>query len=186
LEANAAIVAKARRLESEIADWTLLAMGLRGVIDLVIESSGPGIAALANQLLTDAYGPRFSVRIVTQREQANGRLIECFDISVIDAESGMESSILQKSGGESVWLDKALADAVGLYHQEAAGMNYQVLFADEAEDGLTAERKMQYYSMDRSALALGGYQRKYFISHNPDAWDLADHVIDLAQFLEAA
>jgi exonuclease SbcC len=151
-------------------------------VDLVIENSGPSIASLANQLLTDAYGPRFSVRIVTQREQANGRLIECFDISVIDAESGLESSILQKSGGESCWLDKALTDAVGLFHQESAGINFDTLFSDEVEDGLTADRKMQFYRMDRAALELGGYSRKYFISHNPDAWDLADWVIDLANY----
>lgn len=184
LTAGEATIAKARMLEAEIADWTLLGMGLRGVIDLSIEDAGPGIAALANRLLTDAYGPRFSVRIVTQREQANGRTVETFDISVIDAESGMESSIVQKSGGESVWLDKALTDAVGLYHQDAAGVHYETLFADEAEDGLTAERKLQFYRMDRAALELGGYRRKYFVSHNPDAWSFADHVIDLAQFRE--
>jgi hypothetical protein len=32
--------------------------------------------------------------------------------------------------------------------------------------------------MDRAALELGGYQRKFFISHNPEAWALADVVID--------
>lgn len=182
LDQGAATLAKATALESEIADWTLLALGLRGVIDLSIEDAGPGIAALANRLLTDAYGPRFSVRIVTQHEQANGVVRETFDISVLDAESGLESSVLQKSGGESVWLDKALTDAVALYHQEAAGRHYECLFADEAEDGLTQERKQQFYCMDRAALELGRYQRKFFISHNPDAWALADHVIDLAAY----
>jgi exonuclease SbcC len=152
------------------------------VIDLSIEDAGPSIAATANRLLADAYGPRFSVRIVTQRDQANGRTVETFDISVIDADSGMESSILQKSGGEAVWIDKALTDAVGLYHLEAAGVHYDTLFADESEDGLTQERKAQFYRMDRAALAAGGYQRKYFVSHNPDAWAYADHVIDLAQY----
>ena len=180
------ITSRARALESEIADWTLLCLGLRGVIDLSIEDAGPGIASLANQLLTEAYGPRFSVRIVTQREQANGVTRECFDISVLDAESGLESSILQKSGGESVWIDKALTDAVGLYHQESAGQHYECLFADEAEDGLTQERKTQFYQMDRAALAMGGYRRKYFISHNPEAWAMADHVINLASYLMAA
>ncbi|WPL15002.1 hypothetical protein Thiosp_04864 [Thiorhodovibrio litoralis] len=31
-----------------------------------------------------------------------------------------------------------------------------------------------------AALALGGYQRKCFISHNPEAWALADVVLDTA------
>lgn len=179
-----AIIERVRHLEAEIADWTLLGLGLRGVIDLSIEDAGPGIAALANRLLTEAYGPRFSVRIVTQREQTNGVTKETFDISVIDADSGIESSLLRKSGGEMVWIDKALTDAVGLYHQDSAGQHYECLFADEAEDGLTQERKAQFYRMDRAALALGGYQRKYFISHNPDAWAQADHVINLADYKE--
>ena len=179
IDKGAAIIARSKELEAEIADWTLLGIGLRGVIDLSIEDAGPGIASLANRLLTDAYGPRFSVRIVTQRTQNNGVTKETFDISVIDADSGIESSLLRKSGGEMVWIDKALTDAVGLYHQESAGQHYECLFADEAEDGLTQERKAQFYAMDRAALALGGYRRKFSISHNPEAWAMADHVIDL-------
>ena len=34
--------------------------------------------------------------------------------------------------------------------------------------------------MDRAALELGGYRRKFFISHNPEAWALADVVLDTA------
>ena len=103
-----------------------------------------------------------------------------FDISVLDAETGLESSVLHKSGGEQVWVDKALTDAVALYHQESAGQHYECLFADEAEDGLTQERKQQFYRMDRAALALGGYHRKFFFSHNPEAWALADVVMEMA------
>lgn len=170
------------RLNDEIADWSLLSMALRGVIDLSIEDAGPAISALANQLLNSAYGPRFTTRIVTQRQQTNGRLVETFDISVIDADSGIESSFTKKSGGESVWLDKAMRDAVGLYHQDAAGVHYESLFADEAEDGLTEERKLQFYRMDRAALEMGGYRRKFFVSHTPAAWEMADYVIDLGRY----
>lgn len=170
---------KNQALGDSIANWKMLAVSLQGVIDLSIEDAGPSISAKANDLLTQAYGPRFSVRIVTQREQANGKLVETFDIFVMDSETGMESSILRKSGGEGVWLDKALTDAVGLFHQEASGMEYECLFADEAEDGLTAERKQMFYRMDRAALESGGYKRKFFVSHNPEAWSMADAVIRL-------
>lgn len=179
IESGSEIHKTAKRIENEIAHWTLLGVALKGVIDLSIEDAGPSIAAIANKLLLDAYGPRFTVRIVTQREQQNGRLVECFDISVIDSESGIESSITKKSGGETVWLDKALTDAVGLYHQGATGVDYEALFADEAEDGLTEERKLMFYRMDRAALEMGGYRRKFFVSHNPSAWDMADAVIDM-------
>ncbi|MCW8918930.1 MAG: hypothetical protein OQL08_08975 [Gammaproteobacteria bacterium] len=184
LEQSATLEKQVEHINAEIAEWTLLAAALLGVIDLSIEDAGPAIAAHANHLLREAYGPRFTCRIVTQKQQANGVLKETFDISVIDAETGVESSILRKSGGETVWLDKAMRDAVGLYHQEAAGVHYECLFADEAEDGLTEERKEQFYRMDRAALDLGGYRRKFFISHNPRAWEMADHVIDLDDYRE--
>lgn len=59
------------------------------------------------------------------------------------------------------------------------GVDYEALFADEAEDGLTEERKLMFYRMDRAALEMGGYRRKFFVSHNPSAWDMADAVIDM-------
>jgi exonuclease SbcC len=183
VDASSELSAKAKRIEDEVSAWNLLAIALQGVIDLSIEDAGPTISATANKLLADTYGPRFSISIVSQREQANGKLVECFDISVIDGETGLESSVLKKSGGESVWLDKALTDAVGIYHQEAADHNYECVFADESEDGLTADRKEQFYRMDRAALKSGGYQRKFFISHNPEAWSMADAVIDLADYM---
>jgi exonuclease SbcC len=182
IDAAASVADQAARISDELAKWDTLSKGLRGVVDLSIEDAGPGIAEIANRLLTEAYGPRFSLQIISQRELQNGRRIECFDISVIDAESGIETSIVHKSGGESVWLDKAMTDAVGLYNQDSAGMHYETLFADEAEDGLTQERKAQFYRMDRAALNIGGYQRKFFVSHNPDAWAMAEAVIDMNDY----
>lgn len=166
-------------ISEERARWKLLGLGLIGVIDLTIESAGPAIAEIANRLLHDAYGPRFTIKILTQKPLQNGKLVECFEISVIDADSGKESPLLFKSGGESVWIDKAVTDAVAIYQRDANGINYEAAFADESEDGLTGERKKMFYKMDRLALQLGGYARKFSVSHNADAWAMADAVIDL-------
>lgn len=182
MEAGAAITAKARRLDAEIADWTLLAMGLRGVIDLSIEDAGPGIAAIANDLLNTAYGPRFSLRIVTQREQSNGKVVECFDISVLDSDSGMESSISQKSGGEAVILDRCLTDSCAIFQQDNIGLRYETAFADEADGALSSDNRGMFLNMERRAMTLGDYGRKYFVSHSPEAWEMADYVLDLADY----
>lgn len=177
---KAPMVAKLKAaIEEEIGLWNLLNVGLKGTIDLCIEDAGPSIAKAANDLLRATFGPRFTLKIVTQREQGNGVLKEVFDISVLDQESGIESSMLHKSGGQCVWLDKALTEAVGLYHQEVAGRNYECAFADETEDGLTEERKAQFHRMERMALDLCGYSRKFVISHHPGAIAEADFVIDL-------
>ncbi len=167
------------KLGDEIAKWKLLEISLKGVIDLTIEDAGPSIAAIANELLTNAYGPRFSIRMVTQRTLKNGATRETFEISVIDSETGQESPLLTKSGGEVVWLNKALCDAVAIHHQRTVGIQYECAFGDEVEDGLTQERKKQFYHMEREALRLSGYRRKFLVSHDPQAWEMADHVIDV-------
>lgn len=185
LHENEETLALSTKLEHEVAVWTLLSKGLRGVIDLTIEESGPAIASIANRLLAESYGPRFTIQVVTQRDLQNGRRVECFEIYVIDADTGQKSSILYKSGGETVWLDKALTDAVGIYHQDASGVNFETLFSDEAEDGLTDDRKNKFWRMDRAAIRMGGYKRKYFISHHQPSWELADAVIDMTSLVES-
>lgn len=181
VDAGADVMARATRISDQLAVWKRLAEGLQGVIDLSIEDAGPGIAATANQLLKDSFGPQFTMSIISQRELANGDLVEDFDILVTDGQSGLDARILKKSGGQQVWMDKALTDAVGIHHQESTGMHSECQFSDEAEDGLTRERKNQFYQMDRLALAAGGYERKYFVSHHPDAWEYADCVIDMGE-----
>lgn len=171
-----------KELGEDLEHWKRLKLGLQGVIDLTIEDAGPAVSAIANKLLLDAYGPRFTVKIQTQKERANGTIAEDFSVIVIDAQSDVQATAGYKSGGESVWIDKALTDAVAIFHQQSSGVDYECVFADETEDGLTQERKAQFYNMDRAALAAGGWKRKYHISHDPQAWQLADHVIDLGEY----
>lgn len=175
-----ALAEQGRRLNDCIADLEYVVKGLKGIVDLSVEAAGPAIADYANQLLRDAGLHRFTVKIITQRTLANGTLAECFEISVIDSETDIESSVLHKSGGENVWLDKALTDAVGLYHQEAAGIQYETLFSDESDGALSAEKKTQYFRLDAKLLEIGGFRRKFAVSHSADAFVNADHVIEMA------
>ena len=166
-------------LADTLATWTLLVTSLRGAIDMSIEDAGPGIAAITNQLLESAYGPRFAVRIATQRVQENGRLVECFRIMIYDAQTDQDSPLSLKSGGQTVWISKAISDAVGIYQQDAAGVHYECLFSDEADDGLTQDRKRMFWAMDRAALEAGGFTRRIFVSHTPAAIEMADTVINM-------
>ena len=170
---------KAGVLEREITLWSLLSAGLRGVIDLTIEDAGPTIAATANHLLAAAYGDRFRIRIETQKTRMNGNVAETFDISVWDSETGTESPIGRKSGGQRVWLNQALAGAVAIYFKESSGIDYETMITDELDDGLTESNKLLLYRMGRKAMELGGYRKWIFVSHFNGAWDLADRVIDL-------
>jgi len=182
-EANAlaADVERARRMEDEVAQWTLLskALGPDGIVALCIDDAGPTLTTYCNDLLSACYGPRFSVAIQTQRETKDGTLRETFDIIVYDAERGDEKSIRDVSGGERIWINECMTRAIALYQAEASGRRYGCLFADESDGALDGDKKRQYAAMKRRVLELGGYQREFFISHSPEVREAADTVIDV-------
>ena len=176
--------AKATHLEDEIAHWTALtkAFGNDGIIALTIDDAGPTLAALTNDLLLACYGPRFSIAIRTQAENAKGDLKETFDIIAFDAERGDEKSVRAMSGGEKIWIQEAITRAMALYQAQTSGRKYGCQFADESDGALDPKRKQQYMEMKRKAMELGGYEKEIFISHTPELWEMADAVIDMADY----
>lgn len=175
---------KATHLEDEIAHWTALtkAFGNDGIIALTIDDAGPTLAGLTNDLLLACYGPRFSIAIRTQAENAKGDLKETFDIIVFDAERGDEKSVRAMSGGEKIWIQEAITRAMALYQAQTSGRKYGCQFADESDGALDPERKQQYMEMKRKAMEMGGYEKEIFISHTPELWEMADVVIDMADY----
>ena len=172
---------RARRIESAMGDWTLLArcMSNDGLIALAIDDAGPALSGLANDLLLACYGPRFTVSILTQAETAKGEKREDFDILVHDAESGESKSVRLMSGGERVWINECLVRAVALYLAQTSERHYETLFSDEADGALDPDRKRMFGAMKREVLRLGGYRREFFVSQTPELAGMADAVIDL-------
>ena len=176
-------IAKLRTFEDEVAHWTLLAkaLGNDGVIALTIDDAGPSITAIANDLLTECYGPRFSVALVTQEETKTGTLRETFDIRVFDAERGDEKSLADTSGGQRVWINEALTRAIAIYQAQASGRRYECLFSDESDGALDAEKKRQFARVKRWALDRVGAERELFISHSAEVQECADAQIAVDQ-----
>jgi DNA repair protein SbcC/Rad50 len=48
------------------------ALGDNGIIALDIDAAAPAIAANANHILREGYGPRFAVEFRTQRQDSDG------------------------------------------------------------------------------------------------------------------
>jgi len=101
-----AAIRAAKRVEDELATWSLLAKCLSndGVIALDIDDAGPTFAALANELLLACYGPRFTLQVITQSTNGKGELREDFDIIVHDGSRDESKSLKLVSGGERVWI----------------------------------------------------------------------------------
>ena len=176
-------IAKLRTFEDEVAHWTLLAkaLGNDGVIALTIDDAGPSITAIANDLLTECYGPRFSVALITQETTKANTLRETFDIRVFDAERGDEKSLADTSGGQRVWINEALTRAIAIYQAQASGRRYECLFSDESDGALDSEKKRQFARVKRWALDRVGAERELFISHSAEVQECADVQIAVDQ-----
>jgi exonuclease SbcC len=163
-------------LGSERELWSIVqkAFSNDGIIALEIDDAGPHITGLANRLLESCYGPRFAVKIVTQDMKDDGTSTESFDISVTDNESGTVSSLHDKSGGEKTWVEDAVTKAIALFHAERSGKRYDVLMTDERDGALSYDAKRNFFRLKKEVLDLGGFASEFFISHTPDAQDVAD------------
>lgn len=173
---------KAAKLADEIAMWRLVEHGCgnNGLIALSIDDAGPEITAYCNELLNECYGPRFSIRLDTQKETKEGNMRETFDVRVYDGQEGDEKSLSDMSPGERVWINECLARSIALYAAASSGKRFQTLFTDETDGPLDIDKKRRFMTMKRAVAKQGGYEREYFISHTPELWEMADFQLDVS------
>ena len=140
-----------------------------------IDSAGPEVSRIANELLFNCFGPRFSIRFVTQEAKADGKgYKDEFDVYVYDQRYDRWVSIDDLSGGEKVIVTEALALAIALYNREKNGVTWETLFRDEVSGALDDKHAPQYIAMLRAAREMGHFQRVYFISHQGRMREMAD------------
>lgn len=174
-----------RRREADLvrdaADWTLLekALGRDGVQALAIDAAGPTVSALANDLLSACYGPRFSLSLETTSLTKDGKKQrEVFDVRILDAEAGREAK--QGSGGEMILLEEGLRLGLAIFNAQRSGVPLRTLWRDETTGALSPENADKYIAMLRRAMELGGFERCLFVSHSPAVWSQADARIFIA------
>jgi len=177
------IKGQAQALSDEIAHWVLLqkALGTDGIIAMSIDDAGPAIAQIANQLLEDCYGGRFSINLVTQKDTNAGITKETFLIEVDDNERGEQKLLELMSGGEKVWINQCLVRAIALYMAQVSDTKSQTLFSDESDGPLDPERKRQFMAMKRAVIEIGGYDREILITQTPELLGMCDFVIDVSK-----
>lgn len=177
----AALQSREQVLVRDASDWALLekALGRDGVQALAIDAAGPSVSALANDLLSACYGPRFSLSLETTAQTKDGKKQrEVFDIRILDADAGREAK--QGSGGEMVLLDESLRLALAIFNTQRSGVPLRTLWRDETTGALSPENADRYVSMLRRAMELGGFERCLFIAHAEAVWQQADARIFIA------
>lgn len=166
---------ESKRLAGEISDWTYLrdACSKTGLQALEIDGVCPHIQHDANNLLFLTFGANYSVKIQTYDELENK---EVFKIWVI-REDGSEVLLDNLSGGQKVWLLKALRLALTLLSKQKSGRNFNAGFADEEDGALSVENARAFVSLYRSFMTAGCFELFLFISHKPECLSIADHTI---------
>lgn len=175
-EANALRSALATQ-EAELGDWNRLGadLGKDGLQAMLVDAALPELSSITNELLREAFGPRFSVELRTQAPDAKGkRLLETLDVAVIDSERGRDTVVETLSGGEQVIVGEALSLALSLVTLRAAGISDCTLVRDESGSALDPERAHAYVAMLRRAQKMIGARQVLLVSHMPEVQQLCD------------
>ncbi len=162
---------------NRIAKW----FGPMEIQSFEIDCAGPEVSRIANDLLFSCFGPRYSIKLITQEQKADGSgYKDEFDVSVYDQKYEHWVSIDDLSGGQKVIVSEALALAIALFNKEKNGIAWDTLFRDEVAAALDDTYAPQYVQMLRAARAKGHFSKVVFISHQGKMKELADAKIVVA------
>jgi len=178
----AALGAERAGLDDELADWSRLAadLGKDGLQAQLIDAAIPELNHVGNELLHQAFGPRFTVDVRTQALDSKGkRTLETLDVVVIDTVNGREALAETYSGGERVVIQEALSLALTVLACRQNGVDRPTLIRDESGAALSEGRAPQWIAMLRRAVDIIGAKQCLFVSHTPATWELADARIHL-------
>ena len=133
------------------------------------------MSARANQLLSAAFGPRFTLELITQAAKKTGGTKEVFTIQVIDNErGGAVRDLAELSGGEQVIVNEAIINAMAIFMNERSEMPIRTCWRDETTGPLDAENSERYIDMLRSVRSIGGFDHVLFVTHSEASARLAD------------
>jgi len=177
-------------LEQELAlvrqeqdDWEYLAgvFGADEIQLLEIQSAGPELSEIVNDLLEGCLDNRFEIRFRTQRPKADGRgFVDDFDVEVRNKSLDRTCTVDELSGGQFVLVNEALNLGIAMYNaRKGEGIRYEMLFRDETIGALDQHNGLEYVRMLRRAMEIGGFYQVVFISHTQGVWELADRVVEV-------
>lgn len=171
-------------LEAEHSDFSRLAedWGRKGIQALEIDAAGPELSAIVNDLLSQAFGPRYTVGIETTRpREKDGEPIEVFDLRVIDGAKGYEGDVGGLSGGQRTIVGEAMRLALTTLATRRHGFGELTLVRDESGAALDQENGPAWVAMLRRAADLVGAKQVLFVTHDPSLAALADARVRVGQ-----
>jgi DNA repair exonuclease SbcCD ATPase subunit len=169
-------------VSAELSDWTRLGsdLGRKGLQAALIDAALGEITETSNWLLHESFGPRWTVRLDTQRLNSTGKKqLEGLDIVVLDTENGREAPIETYSGGEQTILSESISLALSALACRRAGIEHPTLVRDESGAALDPDKAEAYVAMLRRASSMIGASGVLLVSHSPQVIELCDERIEL-------
>ena len=168
----------------ELSEWRYLerACGPDGIQALELDALGPGIAEVANRLLSAAYGTRFQIEFRTTRMAGKGskvKQVEDFSIWILDNQTWTEQELSTLSGGEGVWVKRAIFDAFAIIRDKSTGQRFLTVFADEADGALDPEARRNYFAMLQAAHHESGRRNTVVITHSTEVQEMIAQRIEI-------
>lgn len=180
------IEAEIVKQQNEATEWRLLetAFSDKGIQALELDAIAPSISAIANGLLKDAFGSRYQINFRTTRISGSGKTqkqIEDFLIEVLDSETGETQEIRTLSGGESVWIKRALYDSFGIIRARNTNLIFLTAFQDEADGALDPDARVTYFRMLEAAHIQSGRRHTILISHSSEIQEMIQTKIEVTK-----
>ena len=175
--------AEIRKLENEKDEFQVLekAFGNNGIQAVELDSAAPEISDVANSILRETYGDRFSISFETQREASDGRKLDDFIINVFDSESGRKKKLDTLCSGELVWIKQALYFSFSVLRARKTGFCFRTRFLDESDGSLDSEARGKYIKMIEAAHKACGAVLTIMITHSQEVKELVSQKIQLGK-----
>ena len=178
------------RAQVDSKGWTFIknALGRNGIQALELDVLAPSVAKETNDLLEAAYGPRYELNFETTKEVGRGRdtrQAEDFELMITDRAETLEHLKKQPlntlSGGQEVWILKALFDAFGSIRAKNTGLKFVTNFMDESDGALDADKKEQYLRMIEAAHVNAGRFQTIVITHDAGVQEILPATIRMEE-----
>jgi DNA repair protein SbcC/Rad50 len=175
----------------EVADWRSLqeVCGANGIQALELDALAPNIASIANYILKSAYGSKFQIEFRTTKSSGSGsktKEIEDFSIWIMDVENGTEQELEDLSGGEAVWIRKAIYDAFSIIRANNTGKSFLTACQDEADGALDLEMKEKYFLMLEAAHNESHRRHTIIITHSREIQEMSQQKIVMTELKETS
>lgn len=183
------IRARIEEKKKATSQWRYLhrACGPDGIQALELDALAPSIAQVANRLLDAAYDSRFRIEFRTTRIGGSGskvKQMETFEVYIHDTEAGTEQELKTLSGGEGVWIKKAIYDAFGIIRAQNTGTTFLTAFQDEADGALDPEARERYFRMLEAAHTESGRRHTVVITHSREIQEMIEQRIVMDELVE--